>query len=74
MQIYTYALVVKGKSGKEYMFNIEANPEIVVQWELEGIEVIGPRVGWVPEWVVDIGLSRIWFFIQDVFNYRNPHN
>jgi len=26
----------------------------------------------IPEWAVACGLTRPWFFVQDVFNFRNP--
>lgn len=26
----------------------------------------------IPAWVVEIGMARLWCFLQDIFNLQNP--
>lgn len=65
-----YSLQVRGKS-KEWSFDIIANPKHVEDWREDGLE-IDEIINRIPEWVVDIGLTKLWIFIQDLYNFRNP--
>lgn len=65
-----YSLEIRGKS-KEWSFNIYADPKHVEDWREDGLE-INEIVNSIPEWVADIGMTRLWIIIQDIFNFRNP--
>lgn len=67
-----YSLVLRGKSGKEYTFRVNVDPAHIHHWESEGFQLDGPIVGWIPMWAVQLGLTKPWLFVQDVFNFRNP--
>lgn len=65
-----YSLQVRGKS-KEWSFDIIANPKHVEDWREDGLE-IDEIINRIPEWAVRIGLTKLWIFIQDLYNFRNP--
>lgn len=57
------------------------NHEWAVDWhasqaQIDGMIEDGLDVGiihnTIPAWVVDVGLTRPWCFVQDAFNFRNP--
>jgi hypothetical protein len=64
-------LSVKGKSGKEYSFDVYADKKYLDQWWNEGIEIY-PLVNEIPEWAVNMGLTHVYCFFQDIFNFKNP--
>lgn len=65
-----YSLTVHGKRST-WNFDVEVDPKYIEEWRADGIE-IDESLGTIPLWVVDIGLARPWWFIQDVFHFRNP--
>lgn len=65
-----YSLTVRGKTHT-WSFHTYIDPRYVEEWRADGIE-IDEIVNTIPEWVVDIGLTRAWCFVQDVFHFRNP--
>jgi hypothetical protein len=68
--IKKYALIIRGKE-KEWTFITHADSKYVNDW-LEDDLQIEEVVNSIPIWAHDLGLTRIWFFIQDIFNFRNP--
>lgn len=61
---------VRGKS-KGWSFEFMGNPRYIEEWTADGLEV-WEAVNTIPTWVVDLGLTRAWCFLQDVFNFKNP--
>jgi len=63
-----YSLHVHGQN-KHWSFDIYTEPGHVKAWREDGLE-IAEVVGSCPGWVAELGLSRIWLFVQDVINFR----
>lgn len=64
------SLEVKGKN-KTWSFNFYGDTKYLNDWREDGLN-INEVVNTIPEWAVNIRLTRIWIFIQDIFNFRNP--
>lgn len=64
------SITVKGDQH-EWSFRFYGDPQHLPDWEQDGLE-IAEVVNTVPEWVVGLGLLRLWVFGQDIFNFRNP--
>ncbi len=64
------SLHVKGKH-KSWSFEFMGDPKHIRDWEADGLEV-WEVCNVVPAWVADLGLTRPWVFLQDVFNFKNP--
>lgn len=64
------SLSVRGEQ-KTWSFNFYADPRHLPDWESDGLEVHLVENS-IPEWVVSLGLTRTWCFLQDVFNFKNP--
>lgn len=62
----TYSVTVRGKQH-EWSFRVQATEEHVADWRADGLEVF-ELVNTVPVWVNDIGLTRAWVFLQDLWN------
>ena len=62
------SLEVKGKT-KEWSFNFYGDPKYLDEWREDGLE-INEVINSVPELINDIGLTRLWIFLQDLFNFR----
>ena len=58
------SLVVRGKTT-EYDFTVEGYSEHLEEYWDEGLD-INPIVNVIPQWIVDIGLSDVWCFFQDL--------
>ena len=65
-----YAITIKG-TYKTWSLNVWAEPEWVEDWRTDGLEVY-EIVYSIPDWIVSLGLMRIWIFCSDIFNFRNP--
>jgi hypothetical protein len=65
-----YALTVRGRQ-REWSFHVDVDPRYVPEWRADGLE-IDEIVNTIPEWIVDLHLTRVWCFCQDIFNFRNP--
>jgi hypothetical protein len=65
-----YALTVRGDRST-WSFEILARPQHVEDWRRDGLEV-DELLNVIPAWAVDLGLTRIWCFVQDVFHFKNP--
>ena len=62
------SLEVKG-AEKSWSFSFYGDPKHLNEWRQDGLE-IDEICNTIPEWVVDIGLSKPWIFIQDLFNFK----
>lgn len=61
---------VKGKE-KLWSFNFYGDEKYINDWVSDGLDIdIIENV--IPMWVVDVGLTRPWCFVQDMFNFKNP--
>jgi hypothetical protein len=65
-----HTLVVKGKNHT-WAFDVYASPEYVAEWRADGLTV-EEISNVVPNWIVEIGLTRVWCFVQDLFHFKNP--
>lgn len=61
---------VRGRTS-EWCITWDASQEQIDDMRADGLEVHELRNS-VPAWAVDFGLTRVWCFAQDVFNFRNP--
>lgn len=61
---------VRGKR-KSWSFVFSGDPKHIEEWRADGLQVF-EVVNSIPEWAVDLGLTRAWCFMQDVFNFKNP--
>lgn len=61
---------VRGKSGT-WVVHWHASDEQIADMQADGIEVFVTENS-IPMWVNDLGMTRPWCFVQDVFNFRNP--
>ena len=60
------SLTIKGKT-KTWSFNTFVDLKYIDEWREDGIE-IDPIENVIPVWVVDMGLTHIWCFLQDVWH------
>ena len=63
-------IAVRGNQ-KTWGFNFYGDPKYIQEWRDDGLE-IGEVQNVIPVWIVNIGLTRMWCFFQDVFNFKNP--
>jgi len=61
-------LTVKGKE-REWCFEVDADTQYLKEWRDDNLD-IGIIENIIPEWVVDIGLMRVWCFVQDLINFN----
>jgi len=59
-----YALMIRGKR-KEWSFPVWAEPEHVEEWRADGL-IVDEVLNVIPQWAVDLGLARIWVWVQDL--------
>ena len=62
------SIEVKG-NDHAWSFSFYGDPKYLDEWREDGLE-INAIVNVVPAWVVDLGLTKIWIFIQDIFNFK----
>jgi hypothetical protein len=60
------SLTIKGKT-KTWSFNTFVDLKYLDEWREDGIE-IDEIENVIPVWVVDMGLTHIWCFLQDVWH------
>lgn len=65
-----YGLDIQGTSHR-WSFQIDATPEHVEDWRADGLKV-DEIVNVIPARVVDIGLLKVWVFLEDLLYFRNP--
>jgi hypothetical protein len=63
-----YAITVIGKAHK-WLFLVEEDPRYLQEWLDDGLD-ISLVVNIIPEWVVNLGLTKVWCFLQDIFQFR----
>lgn len=63
----TCQIVVRGKT-KTWAFNFTADPKYIAEWEADGLDV-SEVLNTIPEWAVDLGLTRLWVAIQDGWRF-----
>lgn len=68
MPIKYYTTEIKGKNST---WIVELSQRQAVAMEEDGIE-IQTVFNTAPDWVVELGLMKVWFFIQDIFYFQNP--
>jgi hypothetical protein len=60
------SIVVTG-NDKTWSFNAYVDTKYIDEWRKDGIEIYELE-NIVPSFVVDIGLLRVWIFLQDLWN------
>lgn len=65
-----YTITIKGKEHA-WSIDIQADPSHVNDWREDGLEIHEVLYS-IPEWVVNIGFAKVWVFISDIFNFKNP--
>ena len=64
------SITVKGKDGT-WCFDILADSKYMQEWLDDGLDIVVIE-NTIPMWVYEMGLTRAWVFMQDLFNFRNP--
>lgn len=66
-------LVTLSIKGKDFNWAVTADmPEHQIEaMRSDGVDV-GLLQNTAPVWVVDLGLMRPWFFLQDLWNLKSP--
>jgi hypothetical protein len=59
---------VKGQDHS-WSFMFYGNPAHLKDWREDQLEV-NEIINIIPEWVVDLGLTKVWCFFQDLFNFK----
>jgi len=65
-----YAVYVKGRE-RHWSFPVLLDEKHIQEYRDDGL-VVDEIVNTIPVWVVDCGLTKLWCFLQDVFNFKNP--
>ncbi len=63
-----FVISVRGRSGAEFGFLFEGDPRNLDDWRSEGFEVYEVE-NTIPEWVVTLGLERVWCRAQDAWQW-----
>ena len=66
-----HTVTVYDKQGMPFSFHTYVETKYVAEWQQRGIEIY-PLENVIPVWVVSLGLTKPWCFVQDVFNFKNP--
>ena len=64
------SITIKGNSYT-WSFRINEDTKYLQEWRDDGLEVY-EIVNEIPEWVVNLGLTKIWCFFEDLLYFRNP--
>lgn len=60
---------IKDKYGHPWEFNFDGDTKYWDDWKLAGFDVcIVENI--IPIWIVDLGLTKVWCFIQDALNFN----
>lgn len=66
-----HAVVVCGK-GSTWVIHTYITKETAQDWRDDGLEVY-EVLNTIPAWAVYAGIPvRLWFFVQDIFHFKNP--
>lgn len=63
----TMVIEVKGRT-KVWNFAIKADEKYLKEWQADGVPIC-LLANTIPVWAVKLGLTRIWFFVQNVWNF-----
>lgn len=66
----TYTIIIKGKN-RTWAFDADIDPRHIPDLLEDGLRV-EEIVYSGPNWVLDLGLIKVWCFFQDIYNFRNP--
>jgi hypothetical protein len=61
------SITVKGKT-KTWCFNFLADTKYLAEWEADGLEVY-EVMNSIPDWAVDLGLTKPWVRVQDLWRW-----
>lgn len=64
------SMTVKGKNHT-WCFDILVDERYVQDWLDDGLNIVAIE-NTIPMLVNEIGLTHIWVYMQDLFNFRNP--
>lgn len=65
-----YLIEVRGRRAT-WSIDFCASKAQIEDLRADGVEVY-EVINTVPLWVADLGLTKVWCFLEDVFNFRNP--
>jgi hypothetical protein len=63
-----YSVEIKG-DRHNWSFNTYLEGNYIEDYRADGLE-INEIVNIAPSWIVDLGLLRVWFLLQDVWNFK----
>lgn len=63
-----FAITVNGKNHK-WQFHFDGDENDWQDWLDDGLDVMMVK-NIIPEWIVFMGLTKIWCFLQDIFQFR----
>lgn len=58
-------------NDKQMMIEVRGKNKHLDEWRSDGLEVNVVEYAF-PYAVAQLGLTRPWMFLQDIFNFRNP--
>jgi hypothetical protein len=61
---------VRGRKS-EWGIPTDISREVIEDMRADGLNIIVPENS-IPLWVVELGLTRAWCFLQDLWNFKNP--
>lgn len=64
------SIEVRGKQHN-WSFIINEDPKYLKEWRDDDL-IINEVYNVIPEFIVNLGLIKIWCFFEDIFNFRNP--
>ena len=62
------SIEVRGNENS-WAFNFYGDSKHLDTWRDDGL-IVNEIINTIPEWIVDLGLIRIWTFFQDLFNFK----
>lgn len=65
-----YGLTIRGNQ-RIWLFDVYVDSRYVEEWRMDGID-IDDICNTIPVWIVNLGLTKAWCFLQDCFYFKNP--
>jgi hypothetical protein len=62
---------MKDEHHNEYSFTVIADIRYLKEWQQNGIEIFLLENS-IPIWAVNVGLTKVYCFFQDIVNFKNP--
>jgi len=62
------SIEIKGKH-KTWSFSFYGNPKYLDEWREDGLK-INEVINTIPVWIVNLRLTKMWCFFQDLFNFK----